>query len=311
MARYSLATYTIRIKDKVRDIYVPINNIQNGTDFLNVMDNYLSNRHMNMAHQQAQRKLLKIRNFTRQNRVFSGIVETGEYGYEAELLDVNSSRTTHRSSVSEAEMLPFYFLIFLTQNTDEGILILQRFKQYGIRTIFGRDINEYISSQFHSLELQINPLVPSRLINEYLNNGRILKLRFIRFSFPPDIADAYDTQYHVEEEGYTEYVISAKRRGSIPILGRILEVLNGQRQLNELIEIQSFEYDKVKVEVDLNGNKRTIDLSDMSKLRAYIDVSQSVRLGNDGHPLFESIDEIAQGLLQDLWTQIRGNNNVQ
>jgi len=61
MARYSLATYTIRIKDKVRDIYVPINNIQNGTDFLNVMDNYLSNRNMNMAHQQAQRKLLKIR----------------------------------------------------------------------------------------------------------------------------------------------------------------------------------------------------------------------------------------------------------
>ena len=158
MARYSLATYTIRIKDKVRDIYVPINNIQNGTDFLNVMDNYLSNRNMNMAHQQAQRKLLKIRNFTHQNRVFSGIVETGEYGYEAELLDVNSSRTTHRRSVSEAEMLPFYFLIFLTQNTDEGILILQRFKQYGIRTIFGRDINEYISSQFHSLELQINPV---------------------------------------------------------------------------------------------------------------------------------------------------------
>ena len=110
MARYSLATYTIRIKDKVRDIYVPINNIQNGTDFLNVMDNYLSNRHMKMAHQQAQRKLLKIRNFTRQNRVFSGIVETGEYGYEAELLDVNSSKTTHRRSVSEAENVTFLFL---------------------------------------------------------------------------------------------------------------------------------------------------------------------------------------------------------
>lgn len=313
MARYSLATYTIRIRDKRKRRYVPINNIHNGIDFLNIMNNYLSNRHTNMViHQQAQNKLLKVRNFTRQNRIFSGIIETGEYGYETELLDVNSGRTTHRRSVSEAEMLPFYFLIFLPQNTNEGILILQRFKQFGIRTIFERDINGFINSQYDFLELQINPLVPSQLINEYLTNGRILKLRFIRFSFPPDIADAYGTQDHIEKEGYTEYIISARRRGRIPIpiVRRILEVLNGRRQLNELIEIQNFEYDKIKIEIDLNGNKRTIDLSDMSKLRPYIDISQSIRLGDDGHPLFESINEIAQELLRDLWTQIRGDNNV-
>ena len=263
---------------------------------------------MSMAHQQAQRKILTIRDFTLQDqdRIFSGIVKTGEYGYETELLDSNSGQPTHRRSVSEAEMMPFYFLIFLPQNTDEGILILQRFKQYGIKTILEKDINDYISSQYNSLELQINPLVPSQLINEYLRNGRILKLRFIRFSFPPDIADAYDTQDHLEEEGTTEYVISAKRRGSIPrrILEVILEVINGQRSSNEIIEIQDFRYDKVKVEVELNGNRRTIDLSDTNKLRAYIDISQSVRLGNDGHPLFESINEKAQELLQDLRTQI-------
>ena len=310
MARCSLATYTIRIKDKIRNSYVPVNNIQNIADFIDVMKDYLSDRHANLIHQQEQRKLLRIRNFTSRNRVFCGIIETGEYGYEAELYDINTSITTHRRRTSEAEMLPFYFLMFLPQNADEGILILQRFKQYGIKTIFERDINEYVNSRFNSLELQIYPLVPSQLIEQYLNNGRILKLRFIRFSFPPDIADAYDSQSHIEDEGYTEYVISARRKGHIPIVGRILEIINGQRQLNELIEIREFEYDNVKIEIDINGNRRTIDLSDISKLRAYIDVSD-VRLGDDGHPLFESINQVAQKLLQDLQTQLRrGIDNV-
>jgi len=206
-------------------------------------------------------------------------------------------------------MLPFYFLMYLPKNADEGILILQRFKQYGIRTIFEKDINDYIRTQFNSLELEINLLIPSQLINEYLIRGRVVKLRFIKFSWPSDIADAYDTRDHIEEEGYTELIFSAKKGGHIPIIERIHEVVNGKRQPKELIEIRSFEYDNVKIEIDINGNKRTIDLSNINNIRPYIDISQDVRLGNDGHPLFESIEKIAQDLLSDLLSQIRPNRN--
>ncbi len=310
MARYSLAPYTIRIKDKKSDKYVHIDNISGGEDFLYVMNNYLSNRKNSVGHQQSQKKILRIRHFTLQNRIFSGIIETGEYGYETELFDANSEKTTYKRHINEAEMLPFYLLMYLPQNADEGILILQRFKQYGIRTNFERDINEYVKTRFSSLELQINPLVTSQLINEYLRHGRVLKLRFIRFSFPSDIANAYDTQDHKEEEGYTELVISAKRRGRIPIIGRILEVINGKRQLNELIEIKDFKYEKVKIEIDINGNKRTIDLSDINKIRPYIDITQNIKLGDNGHPLFNSIDAISRELLRDLINQIARDNNV-
>jgi len=110
MAQYSLATYTIRIKDKSSNRYVLIDNIGSGTDFLNVMRDYFLNRHMNIAHHQAQKKILKIRKFKpQQYRGFSGIVETGEYGYETELFDTNSGRITLEDISMRLKCYPFIF----------------------------------------------------------------------------------------------------------------------------------------------------------------------------------------------------------
>ena len=67
-----------------------------------------------------------------------------------------------------------------------------------------------------------------------------------------------------------------------------------------MIELHDFDYDTVKVEVDIAGSKKTIDLSDYGKLRVYYDVTSDVHMASNGHPIFASIDEIAQNYMNDL-----------
>ena len=226
MARYSLAGYIIRAK--INGQYAQLGSVNIGSSIIDIFiifQNYFNSRISSPSHDPTGRKLLRATHFEQRDRQLFGIIETGEYGYESELYNVGTGNISYKRRIEDAEMLPFYFMIYLPQHANEGILLLQRFKQFGIRTIFEKDVNRYIKDLSYPLKLEINPLVPRQLVEKYLK-GRIVKLRFIRFGWPSDITDAYDRQGHYEEEGYTELVISAKKRGNIPVLEKIRDFLN-------------------------------------------------------------------------------------
>ena len=71
-----------------------------------------------------------------------------------------------------------------------------------------------------------------------------------------------------------------------------------------MIELQDFDYDNVKVEIELAGSRKTLDLSNIMKLRAYYDITSELVVGPDGHPVFSSIDGIAQDLMGSLLSTI-------
>ena len=57
--------------------------------------------------------------------------------------------------------------------------------------------------------------------------GRVVAARFVRFSIPKDIADAYGAVHSEEEGGVVELVVRAKRRGAVSITGPIRDALAG------------------------------------------------------------------------------------
>ena len=93
-------------------------------------------------------------------------------------------------------------------------------------------------------------------MSEYLLNGRLTKIRFIRYSLPSDLADAYDTGGHSEIEGTAEIVIRPSRGQSLPLKNRIRDALEGRREIREMVELTGYEYDNVKVEIDVRGSKK-------------------------------------------------------
>lgn len=311
MARFSLSSYTIRVKDKGEKSYEQIDQLNGGEDLLKVLSTFLSERKVNSSLDPKQKKLLSVNRLISNDRLLNGIIETGDYGYESNLRDIHLNSISYKRGIDDAEMLPFYFLMHLPKNTDEGIVILQRFKQFGIRKHLLEDFRDYFTSKYPNLNVEINPLVPEVLIRQSFYNGRIIKIRFIQFKIPKEIEDVYDNPDHEEIEGHTELSVSVKRNDNLPIVGPILDFLKGNRALNKIVELHDFNYEDIKVELMVNKNHRTISLTNLNKVRAYYDITDKVKLDKSGHPSFESIDNIGRELLEDLIKAIqKGNPDV-
>ncbi len=99
-----------------------------------------------------------------------------------------------------------------------------------------------------------------------------------------------------------ELVFKAKRNSflSIPEWMRL-----GQIDRSNIIEINSIEYDNVKLDIDIGGKIQTVDLSDIKKFRMALDVTDNVIIGNDGHPTYNSMTEAAEGIMPLVCSAIR------
>ena len=303
MVRFSLACYAVRVRLKHSEVFEPLHAFGNGSDFLDVFRRYINQRTAGFSLDQNAQKLLRVNHSQIAPRRVSGIIETGEYGYESRLYDIDTSSLSYHRTITDAEMIPYYFLLNVPMGQDEGIIILQRRAQFGIRTVLFSDFRQYFVSRHPDYILSINQLVPQSVIDE-IQSGTIKKVRLIRYEMPDDLADAYEEGGHREHGGTLELSLTASRDNGLPLLGGILDVMSGRRGVTRLVELRDFPYDNAKVEIDLGGRRRTIDLSDTGKLRAYVDVTDDLELANNGHPTFPSVDASANDLLQSLLSQM-------
>ena len=309
MTSIFLTSYTIRLIDRNSHDPLLTDNFQNGEDLFNLMNHNFNSLRTTLSNDTDLQKLLRVTRYSSSSRIITGVIQSGAYGFESDLLDTQSGALAHHRSVNEADMLPFYFLVHVPNNSDQAILILQRFGINGIKTIFTKYYSDYFVNNYPDILFEINPLIPGDYLSTLVEDGRFTKIRFIKFGVPHDFADVYSNDGHIEREGYFEQTITVPRGYFLQLADRIRGIRNGQLDLKSMYEIPN-DYDKVKVEVELNGRYRTIDLSNLDRFRPYYDITDEVDIGTDGHPVFNSINGIARELLSDIASTI-GNSDVQ
>ena len=235
--------------------------------------------------------------------------EAGRYGYSAELVNTVDNRRTYTRRIVEAELLPFSALFWAPSSNsrflDKAILILERIGNIGIKNVLGRDIIGYFRQR--GCKLKMEYLLPDRFLSAILSNHRITKIRLIKHSIPADFADerlrGWDTH-----GGTLEMVLKLKQGFSEAISGNIRSILPRLRRRGatnsaegSFWRIGSFDYDNVKIEVDIGGGKRTIDLANIGKINPSILVSSSVEFnGENGLPTTNSMLQEAKRLLEEL-----------
>jgi hypothetical protein len=302
MPNVFLTTYSIRLVDTGSGQILTTDSFKPGTDLLTVFSQYVTYLSANVCQDTEAQRMLKASKHASTGRTISGIVQTGDWGYEGDLVNVQSQAVTHHRGINEALMLPFYFLAGFPNKADEAILLMQRLGQLGIKTIFCEKFEEFFNGLYPGITVIFYPLAPADLINQYLDAGRLAKVRFIKYGLPTDIADHLAQGDHVEEEGYLELIMHAKRNGHLPLVDKIREFLTQHKDLKAMYEIKDFDYDNVKLEVDVNGRLRTIDLSHIERLRTFYDVTDEIEMAPDGHPSYPSINLHARTLMNDILT---------
>ncbi|MFN6539342.1 MAG: hypothetical protein RM021_023730 [Nostoc sp. EkiNYC01] len=315
MSKFSLAPYTLRLKRKNSKSYLFFGEVL-GLDFLDIFYEYLSNILPISPINNKTGEVIKVTSIKKENRTIFGRLEAGQNGYGSKLLNTVTDTVSYERNTLDAELIPYYFLIRLPSQADKGIIILQRFNNTGVKTLLFDNFIQYLKTKISDeYILDINPLVPKGLIKEYIN-GRFIKLRLIKQGYPKDIFDRHPNGMPDENEfdGQCELVLSAPKNGILPHYIRSMISTNIDKFLNSddlsvgsIIEVNNFDYDNIKMQVRVGNSYKTIDISDMGKLRYYEDIS-GLDLDINGHPKFDIIDSRAKSLLKDLAISIWGDN---
>jgi len=326
MNTISLRTYTLRLTHKdatnnlrLDQIYDYVNEKEKliaeakykENDSFNIIKSFLNNLITDYSVDDYAKKIFRVGKcvIDENERLISGIIQTGDYGYETELVDTGSGAVSYKRKTSDAEVMPFYFLIYNPKEKDEGCVILQEFKGLGIKTAFLKYIRDCFCSENENFVVNMLPLVPEQLIQELFSKGEPKKLRYIKFGLKSDPADVGND--HQEDEYNIELNISARRNKYFQIRDGICDSISNYKPLDEImshfydkkkfdrvIELHDFEYDIVKLQLSINGKTKIIDLSNPYTLRPIHDITGEVEIGADQHPMFISIDKIAKNLLK-------------
>jgi hypothetical protein len=299
--KISLVTYSLRVREKgKKDNNLKLDSCGDIGDFYNFLSRFFDYLKNESGRDEASKKLIQLAKIDNNNeaRTFCGLIKTGEWGCESDIVNSKEGKVKYHKQFDDAEMLPFYFFIYIPKEKDEGIIILQRFGIHGMTTAFKNSLSRYLNIEHEELIAEINMLVPEGLIDQYINKGEYTKLILKKFKLPTDLTDYYDDGDHKEIEGYAELRLVAYRNNYFHMKKNLKKFLSKEK--DKLIEIKGFDYDDISIEVKLNQTTRKINLSDTSKLTPSYDVTSQIDIQPSGHPEYYSINEAAKMLFNDI-----------
>jgi hypothetical protein len=310
-----LEVYTLKVRESGNTTdTISLDNFVEGHDFLTFFQGYISSFSHQLELNDNIKRSLKLDsnrlNVNSGKRIISGVIESGDYGYESTIYNTESGEERYKRQVDDTEIKPFYFLISLPSKDDKGYVILQRHGVHGINGIFKAHLTKFFKEQYANLQLDFEAFVSRSLAQAFIDKGSISEFRLTRYNLPSDIADKLGLIGHEEDIMSIEFTIKARRNRFLPLNGKVKKFIeNRNARMFSVKELNDLGFDgdhKSKIKVEMGGNKRTVDLSDTGQIRPYYDIDSEVKKDISGHPVFDSIDNIAQELMVELLTETKG-----
>lgn len=214
-------------------------------------------------------------------------VKTGEYGIETEIVDTRTGRVSHNRTPQEADVMPFGFAICIpADEADNGILILQSSGRNGIKFVLNKHLNKIIKQTNADYRLEMSIVVPRVILNRFFEHGILKAIHFIQYEIPEDDSERLGINH--SEETKMDVTIR-KPLGFIQNKARELgEWRRGERAFSDIVQIEGFEYDELKMDFKLGNSLKTINLSNIDNLQMVEDITDKVNL-EGGHPTFDSL----------------------
>lgn len=227
----------------------------------------------------------------------------GTYGTEHPVKNIKNNEEQSKIFKDHSVLTPYYFYIEIPTNGKKGLLILENKKNDGIKRLFEEWLGNFISEcSNNNLKLDLKSFTPEKTIKKYLERGVLKKIRFVSYKLPTDkleILDGYEP-----EDGYVElkYQIN-KEKGKVTNLQKLKNSIvkkSNESQTYPHIIGNDLETDDIKIEVELNGSKRTFSINHLENTTPSRDITDELEYGEDGHRTFESIHKKGKEYASDI-----------
>lgn len=304
----ALATYHLKIKDLNKNEYIFLDKITNHSHIYNpsqisafkdshyCFSQCLGDLEKNGKKHETKSKRIKVKCIDPKLRCISGKVLVGNLGSEQTAMGPDP----HDDVTIKPEIAvgpPYYFLMYLPNKSQEGIIILER-RDTAIKEIFEFLLNQafkYLRLGDYSIEL--NQFVPKRIIKEYVNTGFVNKITYASYEKNDGVEIIQNGHQSTKHDVFLQY----KNKEKVGVSKDLRSLLLGERKADKKeLKQRGYQYEDMKIELDIgNGHQRTFTISNPENSYPYYDVTKQVEMDTKkGNPVFSSIDGFAKNYLK-------------
>lgn len=299
--KISLIIYGLSIIDgenKRRDLNALLDN----KSMIDCIEEYIRNNMLSYSNdetkdtlfqfERVETEIIKNGEGQKEYQIIYGRVKTGEYGIESELVNVRTGEITKRS-IEQADMMPFGFCIAVPAGQiSNAVIILQTMGVYGMKLSLQRHLQKCLTDICTDFHLSMRAIAPKEYVDRYFNSGILKKIKMIRYEIPEEESNRIGINYGVKQT--KEERIIHKPLGFLERKKKEMqEWFSGQRSYTDIIEMEGFEYDDLKLEFSLGDTDKTFNLRDMNNLIVNEDITKKVNQ-DGGHPIYESLKPVMQ-----------------
>jgi hypothetical protein len=293
-----VAAYHVRVREKYKKSFEQLDSIGKSTDFFDFVRTALNEWKTEHHNDMEAERLSKMQKIETKERVIQGRILVGDYGQACAVVDAGNLSTVFNKTVQHADLLPFFFRMEIPEHRDEALFLIEKSRKTSPKTAFTKMLRLRFANVFEEYSLSIEPVMPDTVFKEYLDKGKVQKIRFIKMGLPSDIADILESG-HEEILGKTEFVVTAPRNRYLPIKKSILRASDPRKTIQDLYELTDLDYDNVKVIVKIGKGSRSVDLGAKQTSPLY-DITEEVKIGSDGIGTYASMSEAFESLATDI-----------
>lgn len=245
-----------------------------------------------------------------------GIVKSGDYGVEVEIVDSGTSEKVFNQSKEQAGVLPFGFALYFTEGVSTGILVTQSFGAKGMSSQFKNIVSNSIECYCDKYKVKINSVFPDAYFKRLIDNQKIKSLCIETYRKPQKIdkdekAKNDIIDYSCREIRYKHPIIKDKKR--------IFDIFSQRWSLKEIkgLTNDDEEIKNMKVDFQVNGITKTVNYDTYFNLRISENITNDVLIDdNTGHPnslsLFKQMDDYVQMYLinMNIVKETSGNEDL-
>lgn len=233
-------------------------------------------------------------------------IHSGIYGSSSDIIDGNTQKVKYKKQSSDIDTRPFYLMIIFPKDNNrvtvqKGMFIFQNVGQFGVKTVTTTRMQEFFSSEY-KITLKCNTIAPALFIRKVLQKEKIKKFVMIKNFKSGDSADELCRGYGFESREISNLCFSEKRWNKI--MEKIRFVAGDKYNL---FEFENENYDNLKLDVDIGGRIRRINLHNLENLSIIESIPDEIKMA-DGHPnpdlLIEHFKEVATEYLKEMVLEI-------
>lgn len=282
---------------KQNDKYLPLDNFADGSDFCGLLNSWLSPLQTSPRAFPERFKAAKITSYRNQSRFLRGRLQVGNYGFSSPIVNVETGMRSYEKQKIDADLIPYYFAFYIPSDCNYGVALLQKMGVFGIKSIIDDLIKTEFKDLYDDLTLNIRPLAPADAAKNALQHD-IHEVRFVQHAIPADIAGKFTNKQH--PQGKITISVETSEDPMAKLNSLLGKIINGESEIPDLLEFDEFTPDSLKAVIQMGDRQRIMEISERVKFRPSFDITEEVDAGNDGYAKFSSIDEVCDGIADDL-----------